>query len=61
MWSIVCVVTVTLIFMQCDPNGRPDNEQQLLFINPDVSVEQIGDDPILILENDVYVAVYQSI
>ena len=42
--------------MKCDPDGRPESEQQLLFINPDVSVEQIGDDPILMLENVTYVA-----
>lgn len=55
---ILCLENVILVFhicylLQCDPAGRPEEDQQLLFINPDVAVEQIGDDPILILENDM--------
>jgi hypothetical protein len=38
-------------FLECAPVGRAVDDQQLLFINPDVSVEQIGDDPILVLDD----------
>ena len=38
--------------LQCDPDGRLGNDQQLVFINPKKSVEQIGNDPLLVL-NDV--------
>ena len=56
-WAHLCTVSTTVITdsLQCDPEGRPESDQQLLFINPDVSVEQIGDDPILMLENVMYV------
>ncbi|CAI8022690.1 Endothelin-converting enzyme 1 [Geodia barretti] len=47
-------------FLECDPEGRPESDQQLLFINPDVSVEQIGDDPILMLENVIVTQMVQD-
>lgn len=38
-------------FLQCSPEGRNEADQQLLFIKKDLSIEQIGDDPILILDD----------
>ncbi|CAI8036885.1 Semaphorin-1A [Geodia barretti] len=43
--------TVENAFVECAPEGRDVDDQRLLFINPDVSVEQIGNDPILVLDD----------
>ena len=43
-------LSLSLSLLQCAPEGRQGDDQQLLFIK-DQSVKQIGDDPILVLDD----------
>ena len=40
---------------QCDPDGRTDDDQELVLVNPSKAVKQIGSDPLLILDDVMYV------
>ena len=41
---------------KCDAAGRTSEEEQLVLVNPSKSVRQIGTDPLLILDDVMYVA-----
>ena len=46
---------------QCDAAGRTSEEEQLVLVNPSKSVSQIGTDPLLILDDVMYVAASMAV